>query len=253
MSSLKAAFSFYGGKSRIAHLYPVPKHDLIIEPFCGGASYSLLHGEGRSVWINDADPKVYGMWTFLRDQLPDWLERIPPSVSVGVRASELVPGAPEGLVSILQAEANQGTQGARGVHDQVTSMGAKCWPRLQRKLQWAHEKVQGWKITNLPFAAVADETSNQPNPTATWFIDPPYNNAAGARYRQQVDDYAELRDFCLSRTGQVIVCEGEGAAWLPFQPLVERRGVRSRYQTSTAREFIWTAELEAPALARYTA
>jgi site-specific DNA-adenine methylase len=243
----RSAFSFYGGKSKILDFYPAPKHDLIIEPFAGGGSYSLRHGEGRSVWLNDADPKVYGMWTFLRDDLPAWVERIPARVGVGDRASELVPGAPEGLVSIMQAEANQGTQGARGTHDQVTSMGAKCWPRIKDKLQWAHEKVQGWQITNLPYDQVI------PNPgafdlpfevalSATWFIDPPYDNPAGRRYRQQVVDYGRLRDYCLSRKGQVIVCENQGATWLPFEPVVARRGIRSRYQKSNANEAIYTLE-----------
>jgi site-specific DNA-adenine methylase len=243
----KAAFSFYGGKSKILGFYPEPKHDLIIEPFAGGASYSLLHGGGREVWINDADPKVFGMWRFLQSaECPDWVARIPPLVTVGQRASELVVGAPEGLVSILQAEANQGTQGARGVHDQVTSMGAKCWKRVRAKLAWAHERCQGWTITNLPYAEMIAPTWGHPDHWSerpcTWFIDPPYDNEAGRRYRQQVVDYNALRAFCLTRRGQVIVCENVGATWLPFEPLVERRGIRSRYQKSTAKEAIWTCE-----------
>ncbi len=240
--SFKAAFSFYGAKSKILDFYPEPKHDLIIEPFAGGASYSLRHGAGREVWINDLDAEVYGMWCFVRDEFPAWEHAIPTSVNVGDRVSEL-PGlgdAPAGLLSILRAEANQGTQGARGVHDQVTSMGAKCWPRIKAKLQWAHERVQGWSITNERYQDMLID--GFVGDRATWFIDPPYDNAAGRRYRQQVVDYGALRNFCLSRKGQIIVCENVGADWLPFEPIVERRGIRSRYQRSNAKEAIYVAE-----------
>lgn len=235
----KAAFSFYGGKSRIAHLYPAPKHDMIIEPFAGGASYSLRHGAGRSVWINDADTKVYEMWRFVRDDLSRWLGQIPTSVEVGQRASDLVPDCPPGLVSIMQAEANQGTQGAKGVHDQVTSMGAKCWPRIIDKLAWAHDLCRTWQITNLPYERMVGNWADE---RATWFIDPPYDNTAGRRYRQHVPDYHALAQWCLSRRGQVIVCENVGASWLPFAPVVARQGIRSRYQRSTAMEAAYTFE-----------
>lgn len=235
----KAAFSFYGGKSRIAHLYPAPKHDMIIEPFAGGASYSLRHGAGREVWINDADPDVFAMWTFIRDEVTAWLDRIPGTVAVGQKVSELLPEAPPALVALFRAEANQGTQGARGVHDQVTSMGAKCWPRLRDKLAWAHDLCRTWQITNLPYERMVDNWAAGP---ATFYVDPPYANAAGRRYRQQVVDYAALAQWCLSRRGQVIVCENVGATWLPFESLVERRGIRSRYQKSTASEALYSFE-----------
>jgi site-specific DNA-adenine methylase len=235
----RSAFSYYGAKSKLLDCYPAPKHDLIIEPFAGGACYSLRHGEGRSVWLNDLDPGVFAMWTFIRDAVPEWLARIPDRVEPGQRASTLVAGAPAALVSILQAEANQGTQGARGVHDQVTSMGAKCWPRIKDKLQWAHEKVQGWQITNLPYELVG-AMHLEGYQRATYFIDPPYDNPAGRRYRQQVVDYNALAQWTLARKGQIIVCENVGAQWLPFEPLVTRRGIRSRYQRSNASEAIYT-------------
>jgi site-specific DNA-adenine methylase len=239
MGGLRSAFSFYGSKSRVLDFYPAPRHGLIVEPFAGGATYSLRHGEGRDVWINDLDPKVFAMWKFIQSaECPEWAERLPGELPSGTIISERFSDVPAGLMSILQAEANQGTQGSRGVHDQVTSMGAKCWPRLRRKLEWAHARCQGWTITNLPYAQV----NPAPWPPSTWFIDPPYDNTAGRRYREQVVDYGALAQWCLSRRGQTIVCENVGATWLPFEPLVERRGIRSRYQRSTASEAIWTME-----------
>ena len=36
-------------------------------------------------------------------------------------------------------------------------------------------------------------------------------------------DFNNLADWCKSRTGQVIVCEGANADWLPFKPLSAQR------------------------------
>lgn len=61
-----------------------------------------------------------------------------------------------------------------------------------------------------------------PNFEATWFIDPPYQHVPPAYRRGDIDcntiDFAHLAAWVKSRKGQVIVCEKEGADWLPFKP-----------------------------------
>lgn len=57
-----------------------------------------------------------------------------------------------------------------------------------------------------------------PNVEATWYIDPPYDNRAGSYYVHADVD-----------CGQVIVCENEGATWLPFRPFATlKAGVNGR-------------------------
>ena len=53
-----------------------------------------------------------------------------------------------------------------------------------------------------------------------WFIDPPYSKS-GRYYERTQLDYDVLREWVLCRMGQVIVCEMEGADWLPFESLTE--------------------------------
>lgn len=65
------------------------------------------------------------------------------------------------------------------------------------------------------------------NVEATWFIDPPYQ-VGGEHYIENKIDYQELSDWCLSRKGQIIVCENSEAKWLPFQPLVKINGQRKK-------------------------
>lgn len=243
---IKAPFSYYGSKSKLAHLYPEPKVNLVVEPFAGAGCYSWLHRKNRQVWLNDLDARTHSIWSFLTDEdaldmlnyyLPDD-DTIKPGMKV---SGDVLPETDAscyqltGLREICRAEANQGTQGGKGVHDQITSMGAKCW-KVKRKLLEVIPEVVDWHITNLNY-------TDMQNVYATWFIDPPYNNPAGKRYRQSNINYAELAAYCQSRRGQTIVCENAGATWLPFTPMKHNRvSIRSRYQKADAKEVVWVIE-----------
>ncbi len=233
----KSIFSYYGGKARIAHLYPEPTHDTIIEPFCGAAGYSLRHYE-RKVLLYDSDPVTASIWTWLLGGTvsADIQAYFPWNARQGDRVSAILhPDAPPGMLRLLQSEANAGTQGAKGVHDQITKFGAKAWDRIVPKLEHWVPLIQHWRFHQCDYTAI-------PNMEGTWFIDPPYGNNAGSRYRTQITDYKALGSWCLDRWGQIIVCENYGADWLPFTPLVVRRGVYSSYQLSRAMEGVYVAE-----------
>lgn len=232
-------FSYYGGKSKLAHIYPPPSTDIVIEPFAGSAAYAFRYWE-REVWINDADPQTFAIWQFLTSHnAGDTIERlVPSSVQAGFRVTDLIPDdAHPGLVGLLQAEANQGTQGTGPGRNVITDRGAAIWTRrLKRKLlDVVVPRVKHWAVTN-------DHYREMPDLVATWFVDPPYANAAGARYRTHDVDFNELADWCQDRVGLVIVCENEGATWLPFQVVSDRRGFKSDHQKSTAREVMWVQE-----------
>lgn len=237
---IKAPLSYFGGKSKIAHLYPAPAHDLIVEPFAGSAAYAWLHrrkadGTRRSVWLNDLDDRTYSIWRFLTNPVSTEVVEtyVPETVEPGMKVSELIPPEWPGLIELCRAEANQGTQGARGVHDQVTKMGAKCW-KVRRKALAVIPEVVTWSVTNAPYESLS-------NVEATWFVDPPYIGA-GVRYRMGSDriDYSELGWWCLGRRGQTVVCENVGAQWLDFQPFEHSRvSIRSRYQKADAKEVMW--------------
>ena len=79
----------------------------------------------------------------------------------------------------------------------------------------------------------------------TWFIDPPYQPVGGVRgngYDKKCQcsanfiDFPALGEWCKSRMGQVIVCEQEGANWLPFRVLRET----TNSQDKKYKEMIWT-------------
>lgn len=116
-------------------------------------------------------------------------------------------------------------------------MGAKCW-KVKRKALEVIPEVAHWSVTNLDYTALQ-------NLTATWFVDPPYSNAAGNRYRTAGIDYERLGWWCLNRKGQTIVCEGYGAEWLDFERFSHQRvSIRSKYQKANAQEVVWTNDTQ---------
>lgn len=84
-----------------------------------------------------------------------------------------------------------------------------------------------WDIRNASY----DTITNQ---EATWFIDAPYQALCYHKFHNI--DYVKLAQWCQSRLGQVIVCEQDGANWLPFRTF---RSVKNRYH-NYSHEVIWT-------------
>ena len=100
-------------------------------------------------------------------------------------------------------------------------------------------RIRHWRIIHGSYEAAA-----LPH-VATWFVDPPYQ-VAGSHYRygsKQID-YSALGAWCRARDGQVIVCEGGGADWLPFQTI---GNVKTARQGMPAVEVVYYAENGLPA------
>jgi 16S rRNA G966 N2-methylase RsmD len=160
------------------------------------------------------------------------LERfLPKTISTDQCVGDIIhPDAPAGLKLILQAEVVRGTAGmkARPLENKVASFGVQCWDSACRRLYWMSQRCKHWKVTNMDYRDL-------PNPDATWFVDPPYNNKAGGLYKHNHTgiDYAELGQWCLNRQGHLIVCENTGADWLPFVFLNEHRGLHVISKTSS--------------------
>lgn len=98
-------------------------------------------------------------------------------------------------------------------------------------------RVAHWRITQGCWSAMDF------GGTATWFVDPPYDCPAGRRYAYRGVDFATLATWCRSRPGHVIVCEAEGADWLPFSVL--RSGCAGMAAKSRARDVWWTTHSDA--------
>lgn len=227
----RCIFSYAGSKSKIAHKYPKPEYETIIEPFAGGANYSLYYADHKVI-LTDIDSRVAAMWNFLlSNETIEWVKQLPAHyyVKQGMDVRKILPSnAPYGLLEILRAEANQGTQGINVTCNYITSLGEDCWYRLKPRLLYWIPKIKHWIFLFQSYELLK-------NKKATWFIDPPYINA-GKRYKHHDIDYKKLEKWCLNRRGQVIVCENKGANWLPFIPFLINQ---STICGKLSKEVIW--------------
>ena len=213
-------FAYYGSKRALASRYPVPKYRLIVEPFAGSAAYALHHWKDHDVWINDLDVDVYRLWCYLQRAPKEELQML-PRLATGQRISDHNFLTAEQRL-FLSFHASVGSK-AKASRDKVSGFASASLKRARLAAARSLHKIAGWRITNFDYSSLE-------NVEATWFIDPPYKGAAGMEYDHSSDriDYEELRDWCLSRRGQVIVCEMETAIWLPFRMLRRVAGAVKR-------------------------
>jgi len=207
-------FYYLGRKCRLAKLYPEPIHDTIAEPFCGSAAYSL-HGERwrKNVIISDADPNVADVWRYLLECKTENILEL-PSMYKGDKLSDhkTLTNAERWLI---RYHINPGSSQNSNV---CTAFGDKVWNRAKYDIALNLYKVKHWKFKEQSFESCD-------NIEATWFVDPPYHSS-GVFYQTNSVDYSKLSEWCMSRNGQVIACEQDGASWLPFTDLTHSRPTR---------------------------
>lgn len=232
---LRPFFRYYGSKWRAVHagLYPQPTHHQICEPFAGAAGYSLHYPE-HSVDLYERDPVIARIWQWLIHAWPEEVRAIPLVDAV----DDLPSWVSTGARYLVGFSMNAATSSPR----KTLSAGARRLREQGRKFYgWTHElrervaaqvpHIKHWRIhiDDMPNASICG--------TRTWFVDPPYVGA-GKHYKfgpEQVR-YAALAEWCKTRHGQVIVCEAEGANWLPFRSI---GAIKSGPRTRTTREACW--------------
>lgn len=220
-------WGYYGSKSKVVTKYPAPRFSKIIEPFAGTAQYSLLYWD-REVHLVEKYETLVNLWK--------WLQKCSREDILSTRRLKFGESTDDfewdcqerkDLVGFIIAGAPS-----------VPKKAATRWKTIIRpntqnyKLDFIAnnlEKIRHWKIE-------LGDYSDLVNCEATWFIDPPYFlGGKYYKYGSKLIDYDSLSGWCKDRLGQVIVCESDGAHWLPFTPLVESRGNKKVYK-----EYIWT-------------
>lgn len=235
MKPLRPFFSYYGAKWRIAKTYPAPEYPVVIEPFAGSACYSLHHHDRRVVLV-EKNPVLAGIWAYLVSATPAEIRRLPflrPDQTV-----EDLKGIPQEARDLIGFWCcRSGAAPAKGpnawMKKHAEGYPGSFWgPRAKERIASQVEAIRHWEIWQGDYR----ECLNRVNP-ATYFVDPPYQEA-GKFYTYGPDqlDYPALAEWCRTRNGQVIVCENEGANWLPFQPHKEIWGTRKK-----SKEVVWVA------------
>lgn len=237
---LRPFLSYYGGKWMTSGRYPSPLHATVVEPFAGAAGYSTRYAD-RQVVLIDSNPHVAGVWEYLI-RTPASEIRSLPLLAAGQSTADL-PVCQEARWLI-------GWWVNKGVAMPNLSLSAwardpryasQFWgPKIRQRLALQVDRIRHWRIVCGDYR----EAERLDLPTsATWFIDPPYQGTPGRRYPHHQIDYPSLAAWCKALTGQVIVCEHEGADWLPFSPVGETYSTVARRNPDrpALREMMWSA------------
>mgnify|MGYP001009324538 CR=1 FL=1 len=226
---MRPFFTFFGGKWRLAPKYPAPTHATIVEPFAGSAGYSVRYNAPEVILL-DADPIIIGVWRYLISASADEIRSLPDVAhDRTVDDYDLCQGARDfvgfWMNKAMTAPCNRPSKWLRSGIRPDSSWGQATRDRIASQLP----QIRHWQALNLPWWEA-------PDIEATWYIDPPYK-VRGSRYRFGSDriDYAKLGAWCREREGRVIVCENEGADWLPFQPFADAKTARA----NRSAEVVW--------------
>lgn len=209
-----------------------------MEPFAGGAGYSLRHHE-KKVWLYEKDHQIAFLWRWLINEATEAkIRNIPVGLAIGtdIREIGLSPGQ-ELLLKFWQRTNNVGNCWTISKWGHLPGMWTtNCRARVAEEVQ----AIKHWEFGGTDWTDAFNDSEN-----VTWFVDPPYQ--FNYRYRQPPIDYSELGGVCRTHTGQVIVCEavcpktGRVPDWLPFAPWGDRiTSRRAEGNHKYSKELLWT-------------
>jgi len=223
-------WSYYGAKTNLVDLYPKPKHDLIIEPFAGSARYALKYFD-RDVLLVDKYPVVIDIWKWLQSCSEKDILSLPKRLPIGSSFNDFAfdCNAQRLFYSFISgcgdhSPRNKPTK--RKTIDRPNHVSYNL-----KRVAASLFKIKHWEIQLGTYEDIK-------NRNATWFIDPPYQHGGYVYPMSSLKiDFASLREWCMVRTGQVIVCENMKADWIPLVPIGVCNGSLKR-----SIEGIWTNE-----------
>lgn len=200
-------FKYFGSKWQTAKHHPAPIYDTIIEPFAGSACYACHYPE-REVILFDKDPDVVALWQWLISADPAEIMSLPvESLVQGQDLREL--GLSDGSALLIRHWQRSCSTQSWTVSSRNNKSGQ--WDRsAQRQVAANVQRIRHWNAFCVPFEEL-------PDCQATWFCDPPYQHVHGYKHTRKAIDFQQLAHFCATRSGQVVVCEQQGADWLPFE------------------------------------
>lgn len=227
---MKLFFTYYGGKYRIAPRYPKPKYETIIEPFAGSAGYSIRH-HAKNVKLFDLNERVCGVWDFLIHAKSKEIMLLPEifddvrELKINQEAKWLIGyWCNKGSCEPRNKPSTWMKSGVRPDSQWGTAIKIRIASQLENIRHWTCEQKSYEHIENV---------------NATWFIDPPYSAEAGRLYTYNAIDYSSLAKWSKERKGQKIVCEMEGADWLPFEKFHTAKGLEGPKGKKKIKEVIW--------------
>lgn len=231
---LKPFFTYFGGKHRSIARYPEPKHGIVIEPFAGSAGYACRYPD-RHVLLVDMFPAVIETWRYLIRTPAAEILALPDIPEGGTVTDLQVPPEARYLIGWWLNKGSAAPCKTPSAWMRAGTHGASFWgPEIRQRIAAQVDQIRHWRAEQGSYVDLG-------NTEATWFIDPPYQ-VAGKDYKHGAAgiDFAHLGGWCRERRGQVLVCENEGATWLPFEPFALLKGGAGKGRSGISHEVLWS-------------
>lgn len=232
---LRPFFGYYGGKWRDAvRNYPSPKYEIIVEPFAGSAGYALRHPD-KKVVLCELDAQIAAVWRYLLAVKPAEILALPDVPLKGSVDDLKVCAEAKWLIGLWLNRAAARPRKSPSKWMRIRIRPGSFWgERVRTTIASQLDAIRHWTLIE------GDYTACDQQGLATWFIDPPYQLAGQHYHHGSRDiDFHKLADWCRRRQGQVIVCENEGASWLPFARLNAVKTTRAGHRS---KEVVWISE-----------
>ena len=229
---MKPFFTFYGGKYRAAPHYPAPLYETIIEPFAGSAGYAMRYPQNRIILV-EKDPAIAALWRYLINTTRENILHLPLDIPTSLDDMDLLPEEK----TLIGFWLNKGTASACKTPSAWMRSGIRpnsFWGEAIRyRIASQVNFIKHWGL-------IEGDYSCAPNIEATWFIDPPYQKAGRLyRYSSKDIDFTRLGEWCKNRMGQVMVCENDGADWLPFIPHRTIKSTEGKHGKKQSKESLY--------------
>jgi len=225
---LSPLFPFYGSKWRDARRYHPPVHGRVIEPFAGSAGYSLWH-QPAHVTLIDIDPIIVGVWDYLTTADAAEIMAL-PDLEPGQSTDELeLAQEARWLIGFWLNRGSAQPKKTQTAFSRRTEKQQLVWgERARARIAASVHEVRHWDVRLGSYEDAPYEED------ALYFVDPPYVDK-GRHYRYSKVDHDQVGTWAKDLPGDVVVCEQEGATWLPFEPVASIKSTRGR-----SYEVAWT-------------
>jgi site-specific DNA-adenine methylase len=219
--TLSPLFPFYGSKWRDARRYIAPPMDHVIEPFAGSAGYSLWHQPAK-VTLIDIDPIIVGVWDYLTTVTAEEVLHL-PDLELGQSTDDLdVCQEAQWLIGFWLNRGSAQPKKTQTAYSRRTDRQQLVWgERARLRLAASVHAVHHWDVRHGSYEDAPRD------PEALYFVDPPYVDK-GRYYRFRDVDHHQVGVWAKDLPGDVVVCEQQGATWLPFEPLASIKSTRGR-------------------------
>ena len=225
---LKSPLRYPGGKSRIAQIIHqhLPRHQEYREIFFGGGGIFFYKSKAKKNWINDLHPGLYAFWKTLRDNYNGFVNlcrkqdtRNLKDIFQGwvVRKDLMTAIGDNNLLerAVQYYFLNRTVWMGRVIYNpslasRLYFSNPSGWS-IEKKiphLKQCSDKLQGVKITCLPFEQCLDDVDKE----TLIYVDPPYYrdslDVATSKlydYSFSIDDHTRLRDAMKSLKAQIVI------------------------------------------------